>query len=328
MFNPGTNTIEKRDALIERINELTGWIIQPNRFQLVTDTTEWMNIFRGHVLHMGSHYYVIRGNMTETRFGINEQPKYWVFSAIELESGKEKIIKTVFHEEFTAHIGIFKIRCYRSPEKESEVLHVGRHDERFMQGFSCYDKVKNNVRVIDYIRGTTFFDFIPSIKKPHKQYFIEDLPGILRKLKYLFEAIQMLHRKELCHGDIRNDHIMIDQKSDVYKWIDFDLKQDVSDFDMWSLGNILSYAVAKGIITFESALKSKEFTPQQKESLTSTDGSAFYQYRIINLSKLFDYIPPILDRILKHFTIRPIAYYAGIDEFIDDYHEMLEREFS
>lgn len=313
--------------VLDRVNEITGWNILRKRFKLVTDTSEWMSITRGNVIALEDRLFAVRGNMTETRFGIGEQPKYWVFSAVDLETSKEKIIKTEFYEEFIAHIGLFKIRCYRSPQKESDVLDLTINDERFMKGLRILDEKNNNVRVIDYIRGKTFFEYIHGKKKSHIQYFRDDLPEILYNLLDSFKAIQLLHQNNTCHGDIRNDHIIIDSATKKFKWIDFDLKQDVSDFDMWSLGNILSYAVAKGIVTFETVLKNKEIPDRNKRSLTQDDGSAFYQYRIINLKKLYPYIPERLDNLLHHFSIKPIAFYSGIDEFVDDYQKMLWSDF-
>lgn len=317
----------ERDELIARIKDLTGWIVRPNRFRLITDTTEWMDIHRGHVIRIGGRDYVVRGNMNEPRFGIDDQPKYWVFSAVELETGAEKIIKTVFNEEFHAHIGIFRIRCYRSQEKESRVLEAVQGDNRFMQGETFYDEKGNNVRIIDYIKGQKFFHYIPNIPKSHFQYFTEDLPEVLWKLNESIHAIKLLHDINLFHGDIRNDHIIIEAQSGDYRWIDFDLNQDVTDFDMWSIGNILSYAIAKGIRTFDFVKQSYEFSPKVKDSLRPEDSSAFYEYRIMNLKKIYPYIPDRLNRILQHFTIKPSAYYSDINEFVDDYQHMLTHEF-
>ena len=47
--------------------------------------------------------------------------------------------------------------------------------------------------------------------------------------------------------------------------------------------------------------ENKEFSEKVRMSLKSDDGSAFYEYRIINLRKLFPYIP----RRLREFY----AYY-------------------
>ncbi len=321
--------MSEKVQLAEKIHKLLGWKPKLARMKIITDTTDWMRIIRGDVIRLPDcqRDYVVMGNMREPRFGIDDQPKYWVFHAIDLSTGKEKIIKTVFYEEFHVHISIFKIRCYREPLKESEVLSLTKGDKRFMQGYSFTDEAGNNVRIIDYIKGEAFFRYVPLINKSHKRYFEEDLPIILWNLLDSVEAIRFLHKKGFCHGDIRNDHIFIDSKSKRFRWIDFDLNQDVSDFDLWSLGNIICYAVAKGIITFKRVMKSDDFDDKTKANLTPEDGSAFYNYRVMDLQKLFPYIPDKLASILRHFTIKPAEFYTGIDELYDDYREMLENEF-
>ncbi|MBD3382298.1 MAG: protein kinase [candidate division Zixibacteria bacterium] len=314
------------ERLKQRIIELTGWryIDTPS---IVVDTSDWMRIVRGDIIRLDGRDFVVRGNKHETRFGIGGQPKYWVFSAYDFETGEQKIIKTVFHEDFFAHIGIFKIHCYRSPEKEGEVLELVKGDRRFMQGYTTYDEKGNNVRVIDFIPGQTFFNYIHSISKSHEQYFHEDLPRILYNLVAAIDAISFLHEHKYCHGDIRNDHIIIEPETGQYRWIDFDLKQNVSDFDTWSIGNILNYAVGKGITSFQQVMRSKEFTDEAKNSLVPEDGSAFYEYRIMNLQKLYPYIPDSLSAILNHFTIRPRKVYYTLSDLMDDYYRMLDQDF-
>ncbi len=317
----------EKESLILRIKELTGMTVKPYRFKIVTDTTDWMRINRGDVMRLENRDFVVRGNMYEPRFGIDEQPKYWVFSAVDLETGSEKIIKTVFHEEFYAHIGILRIRCYRSPEKEADVLDFVSGDERFMQGYTAEDYNGNIIRIIDYIKGKSFFKYIPEIEMSHEQYYFEMLPAQLRKLFDAFTAIKYLHDNGLCHGDIRNDHIIIESGTGQYRWIDFDLKQDVSDFDMWSFGNILNYCIGKGIKTFGQVMKENEFSDDIKNSLMNNDGAAFFNYRIINLKKLYPYISDSLNDLLLHFAIKPIAFFRSVDEFVNYFENVINNDF-
>ncbi len=282
---------------------------------------------RGSVVELDGRSYVVKGHMREPRFGIDEQPKYWVINTVDLESGETKILKTLFEEDFHVHIGILKIRCYRSATKESHVLELTRGDHRFMQGFTIYDHDGRNVRVLDFIRGSSLFKHIPTIDKSHELYFFEDLPKILRKLLDSIEAIELLHSHGLCHGDIRNDHILIDSETGKFRWIDFDLKQDVTDFDMWSIGNIINYVVAKGILTFKNTLKQGAFPVKVQQSLRPEDGSAFYEYRIMNLGKVFPYLPDSLSDMLCHFTRKPVDYYTSFTQFADQYRKMLADDF-
>jgi serine/threonine protein kinase len=320
-------TASDSDKLIERIQDVTGWF-KVNKPEIVTDTSDFMRIHRGHLLRLENRDYIITGNEHETRFGIREQPKFWVFGAYDLQTGDRKIIKTVLDEDFHVHISIFKIHCYRSPEKESRVLDLTRGDKRFMQGYTVFDDHGNPVRIIDYIRGSSLFNYIFELDRDHEQYFHEDLPIILKNLVPCFEAIQFLHENDICHGDIRNDHIIIETGTGLYRWIDFDLNQNVADFDIWSMGNIINYVAGKGITSFHGVLKGNQFPEKIKNSLTANDASAFYEYRIMNLKKLYPYIPDSLNRILMHFSTKPSAYYSRLIELIDDFKEMLEKDFS
>lgn len=318
--------MKDQDKIATRIHEITGWKYKSD-VDIITDTTEWDRIIRGDVIRLNNQDFVVAGNEYEKRFGISDQPKNWVFDVFDLKTGMRKIIKTVFYEEFNVHIGMFKIHCFRSPEKEGDVLDLVFDDLRFMQGSTILDDKNNRVRVIDYIRGDSFFNFVAGIEKSHQQYFEQDLPGILWKLTDCIEAIQYLHHHKTCHGDIRNDHIIIDSITGKYRWIDFDLNQYVSDFDVWSIGNIINYAVGKGITSFKNVLRDRQVSDTVKNSLKSADASAFYEYRIMNLKKLFPYIPPQLNDMLLHFTIRPKAYYETVDQLLGDYYQMLEKDF-
>ena len=319
--------MNEKEKLARRISDITGWD-PPDSFSVITNTSDWMRIVRGDVIRLQNHDFVIRGHGYESRFGIGDQPKYWVFNAFELETGKHKILKMVFHEDFYVHIGVFKIHCFRSPEKEARVLEIVNGDQRFMQGQTYSDAVGNMIRVIDFIKGETLFQNLFDIKKNHRDYFEQDLPGILKKLIDSIEAINYLHQQKICHGDIRNDHIIIENGTGLFRWIDFDLNQNVADYDVWSLGNIINYAVGKGITTFKAVLQSKQFSDTVKESLKSADASGFFEYRIMNLKKLYPYIPESLNNILMHFTIKPEKYYENMDQLLEDYHKMLAMDFS
>jgi len=299
-----------------RIEELTG---RPTSspVRVFTDTTQFMNICRGHVIHLGDRFYLVVGNMKEGRFGIDDQPKFWVKKAIEMESGDEKILKLAFHEEFAIRIGLLRMRCYRDPLKEGELLKMVRGDARFMQGTTEPDERANPVRVIDFIRGRNLYRYLSDLQMDHRTYFHTVLPGILRKLVEAIEAIAMIHQRGYHHGDIRNDHILIDSETDEFRWIDYDFCQDVPDFDIWSLGNVLLYVIGKGERTFhEVAAGRLRLAPGA--TLTKQDASAFLAQRIMNLAKLFPWIPSELSEILMHFSYGTQIFYETVQALLDD----------
>ncbi len=89
---------------------VTGWIKEriaefsniriPKNLEIITDTTEFMDIYRGQVLSLDGAHFLVTGNVYESRFGLRDEPKYWVKKAVDLETGKRNIVKMVFNEEF------------------------------------------------------------------------------------------------------------------------------------------------------------------------------------------------------------------------------------
>jgi serine/threonine protein kinase len=309
----------------DRVTELSNIRI-PKRLELVTDTTEFMDIYRGQVLSLDDAYLLITGNIYESRFGMSDEPKYWVKKAIDLETGASQIVKLVYHEEFQVRVGPLRIRCYRLPRKETQVLDLVRGNPYFMQGRGLFDQRGNEVRAIDFIRGTSLYNYIfLESKLSHEEYFHNDFRQIFANLIDCFRALDLLHRNGLCHGDIRNDHIFIDEATGIYRWIDFDLTQDFSDFDIWSLGNVLLFCAGMGTRTFHEILQSTEFSDAVKNSLSADDASAFYEYRIMNLKKLYPYIPDSLNDILLHFTVNTTRFYESISQITADMGEALEE---
>ena len=309
-----TDDLEKLKKRIEEITKRKHY----GAVEIITDTTSQLNIYRGHIVRLQNRDFFILGDVLEPRFGLDDQPKYWVKKTIDMADGSIRLLKLVFFEEFIAHVGPIRIRCFRSPSKESSVLDMVRGDVRFMQGMTLTDAVQNEVRVIDFIHGKGFYDHMFDLRIDHEAYFHTLLPGILEKLIPAMEAIQTLHDMDTCHGDIRNDHIIMDRDTGLYRWIDFDLTQHYPDYDVWSLGNILHFAIGKGMVSFKAVQKSDGFSNQVKHSLNSADAAAFYRYRIMNLRKVYGYIPKKLNDIMMHFTISTEIFYESVQQIIDD----------
>jgi hypothetical protein len=311
------------DGLLERrIEELTGRpAMSPLR--IVTDTTEFTNIWRGHVVRLADRFFLVVGDMKEGRFGIDEQPKFWVKKAIDLETGAEKILKLAFHEEFTIRIGLLRMRCYRDPIKEGDLLDMARGDARFMQGWTVEDARGNPVRVIDFIRGHSLYRYLRNLAMDHRTYFHTVLPDILTRLVDAFEAIVMVHARGHHHGDIRNDHLIIDAETGRLRWIDFDFCQDIPDYDVWSLGNVLGFVIGKGEHTFHEVAAGRQKVAVGEE-LTKQDASAFFKHRIMNLAKLFPWVPPRLNDILMHFSYETDVFYETAQDLLDDLRPVVE----
>jgi hypothetical protein len=225
------------------------------------------------------------------------------------------ILKLTCQEEFKIHIGTREIRCFRSAEKEAQVLELVRGDGRFMQGRAVRDTHGNLVRIVEFVAGPDFLSYLQSVPLHHEEYFRTLLPNILANVANSLAALQRLHDVGLCHGDIRNDHVLIERGTGSYKWIDFDLAQDSPDFDIWSAGNILHCTLAKGFVTFQDAIHIK---PELSGRLSDADASVFFPNRVMNLRKVYGYIPDRLNDVLCRFSSGARVFYDKISQISDD----------
>lgn len=286
-----------------------------------TDTTDFTSIEYGDDIVLGNSRYTVTGLERERRFGI-EDPKFWVKRAVNADTGERKIIKLSFFESFYTSFGGIKIRCFRDPEKEAEILKLVEGHESFMQGTSFYDEKGNNVRILDIVRGQNFFLYVDSLRMPHEKYFHEALPGILEKLVEAFRAIGFIHRHGFRHGDIRSDHLMVNHKGGNYVWIDFDYDYDAQEnpfgLDIFGLGNILAYAVGKGYHDHYMISNDLYTYGKLRECLTPGDFSIIHKNRLLNLQKLYPYIPRMLNDITMHFSAGAAIFYELVDELIED----------
>jgi hypothetical protein len=290
----------------------------PARLTVTADTTNYMAIDRDHVVELEGDLFLVRGNEREGRFGIDDQPKFWVKRAIDLRTGRLHILKLVFHEEFHAQVGSLHVKCVRSPEKEGRVLELVRGDPRFMQGRTTHDARGNLVRVIDHIPGTDLLSHMHALPEQHEEYFQAHFPSILRNVIESLRAIQRLHDAGLCHGDIRNDHLLIDRATGQYKWIDFDLNEDFLDFDIWSAGNILHCVAGRGFVSFRDAIQA---SPELAGRLSDDDASVFFPHRVMNLRVVFPYLPARLNDVLLRFSAGAQVYYDKMSQVADDLEE-------
>lgn len=311
------------DWIQERISEVSSVTVSGPP-EIVTDTTDFMKIHRGQVLSVDGVYLIVTGNIYESRFGMGDEPMFWVKKAVDLATGSHRIVKLAYHEEFEVKIGQLKIRCRRDPAKEAKVLQLVNDHPGFMHGRSFFDERDNQVRVLEYIRGKSFRSFILELNLSHEEYFFDLCPAILGKLKECVASIRFLHDHGMCHGDIRSDHILIERESGNYRWIDFDLTQDYSDFDIWSIGNILQFCLGMGLGSFYHLRRSNIFPEEVKNSIGSDDALAFYRHRIANLQKLFPYIPDDLNDILLHFAANTTIFYESVEQILSDMEEALE----
>jgi len=313
------------ELLVRRIQEGTGLRVS-SPLPVKQDTTNFYHIYRGDVLRLGFREFFILGEIYEPRFGLEDQPKYWVKRAFDLQDGQTRILKLVFLEEFDTRIGSRVFACRRNPEKEARVLEVTRGHEGFMQGVTIRDVAGNPVRVIDVIPGDTLFAHVFDLHMGHEEYLFTCCPGILRRLREALSALAFLHDHGLCHGDIRNDHLIVESGTGRLRWIDFDLDQDTGECDVWRVGNLLQFCVGKGEATFHETRANRAEDGPANETLSDRDASLLYPYRIMNLRKLHGYIPERLNAMLLRFSTEAGVRYENVRQIVDDLGEVLAAE--
>jgi len=287
----------------------------------IQDTSDFFSIDCGDEIEIGGRLYRITGHEKEQRFGI-EDPKFWVKRATDLESGERKLIKLAYFESFDTTLGGVTIRCYRNPEKEGRVLELMRGHPLFMQGEVFWDEKRNNIRVLDIVRGSNLYVKIENLVLDHPTYFETRLPEILRQLIPTFEAIHELHRKGFRHGDIRNDHIIFETSTNNYVWIDFDYDYESPEnpfsLDLFGVGNILLYVLGMGFHDRYMIAADDRHYKGLIDRIDSNDFSVLHKSRLVNLKKLYPYIPESLNDILLHFSNGTPVFYESMDELLDD----------
>ncbi len=299
---------------IEEIRQKAArWLLpswDPTQLRVHTDTTDYFGVEYGDVVILNGNPYLVRQNAKEGRFGVDDEVKFWVKRAIDLQTGDAKIIKLVFYERFFSHIGGIEFECFRSPRKEARILKLVVGHDHFMQGFSVEDEKGNVVRVLDVIQGGPLSKYIESLDMDHATYFKERFPEIFDRFLACVKAIEFLHEHGEKHGDIRRDHIFVDREDNRYRWIDFDFnyrhRENIYGYDLFGLGNILIFLVGKGdVLLFD--LKNQE-SPHLDE-LEDEDLNIVFHNRVANLKKIFPYIPESLNRVMMHFSRGANWYY-------------------
>jgi len=300
---------------------------RPSR--VFTDTTDFTAIDYGDIILVDGRYFLVTGYTREGRFGVDEQIKPWVPRVEDLASGEKRILKLVFHETFDITLGSFTIPCYRNPEKEARILELVRDHPHFMQGEAVLDEAGNLVRILEIIGGSRLDKYIHRSNLPHREYFFRELPAILRQFLDCVAAIDFLHRHGFRHGDIRRDHILVERGSGLFRWIDFDydfyMPERPFALDIYELGNLLMYLTARGNYHPREILNDPNLGEETLQRLEPGDYALLSRNRVVNLQKLFPYIPTELNNIFLHFSTATTVFYDTAAEFLDDLAGAVDR---
>lgn len=290
--------------------------------RLFSDTSDFVNIDYGDVIHVDDRWLLVTGYTKEGRFGIDDQPKQWVPKVHDLETHERLIVKLVFHESYTVKFGDFDVTCYRTPEKEARVIELVKNNPAFMQGYAALDEAGNLVRILDIVRGRRLDHVAYKLGTNHRDYFENHLHGLLIRFLESAASIGWLHRNGLNHGDIRRDHILVDKDYGHFCWIDFDydyyLPERPAAIDLMGLGSVLLFLVGQQTFRTNAILKNPDFGQRVLDTLHRNDLALLGQDRIYNLRKIYPYIPTPLNDVLLHFAVGTNVIYDEVDEFCDD----------
>ena len=291
----------------------------PKDLRLFTDTTNIFQIDYNDILLLETGVYIVRGHEREGRFGLDDQIKHWVKKAVDLETGRRKVIKLSFFEEFELTMGSFKYKCFRSPQKEARILELVKGNPYFMQGVSCRDEVGNNVRIIDFISGPPLSSYVDGLNQEPEEYFSNTLPGLMDLFRPALAGLGFLHSSGEKHGDVRRDHLIYSKEGHL-SWIDFDYNyrhgEHIAGMDLVGLGNIIAFLFGGGDWTLQNI--PRRF-PNALEKLNAGDMNLVFPNRVMNLKKLFPYLPDSLNNILMHFAGATEVFYYSVDELLDDF---------
>jgi hypothetical protein len=292
----------------------------------IKDSGDFFRVDFDDIVILGDVPYLVRNNEREGRFGLEDEPKFWVKRSIDLLTGELKVLKWLFREQFQAKIGSLVFECVRSPQKEARILELVRGREDFMQGTTVSDAAGNPLRILDFIRGRTLPEVVVGLGTGHEDFFFSHFPVLLDEFIGIVDAIRFLHRSGEKHGDIRRDHLIKDETTGRYRWIDYDFNYQHGEsrfaYDLFGLGNVLLFLTGRGDVTVQGL---RERAPAVLDRLTDDDVSIVFHNRVANLRKVYPYIPECLNRVLLHFSAGSPVYYDTTDELLDDLGEVREQ---
>ena len=118
---------------------------------------------------------------------------------------------------------------------------------------------------------------------------------------------------------------MLDRETGYWRWIDFDYNyrhsENIYGYDLFGLGNILGFLVGKGDVTLQYLKRENQ---SAFGNITESDLNIIFRNRVINLKKVYPYIPEQLNRILLHFSNNAQWFYETTAQFIADLTEVRE----
>jgi serine/threonine protein kinase len=192
-----------------------------------------------------------------------------------------------------------------------------------MHGHSIQDEKDNLIRILDFVKGMPLSMYVGNMELGHEAYFYGQFQDILDHFFECVQAIRFLHEHGEKHGDIRRDHILIDADKGQYRWIDFDFnyrhRENIYGYDLFGLGNVLAFLVGKGDLLLPDLKKQNH---PAWSTLREGDVNIVFNNRVVNLKKIYPYIPESLNRVLMHFSRGANWFYENTKQLLEDLGEL------
>jgi hypothetical protein len=142
---------------------------------------------------------------------------------------------------------------------------------------------------------------------------------VLDSLIVLVRAIGHLHSLGEKHGDIRRDHAILDRSTGGWRWIDFDFNYRHTEspwgYDLFGLGNVLGFILARGDLTVQALGRDD---PRALGRLSPADMNIVFANRVMNLRKVYPYVPAALNSVLMRFAAGAGVYYEDTGQLLMD----------
>jgi hypothetical protein len=91
--------------------------------------------------------------------------------------------------------------------------------------------------------------------------------------------------------------------------------------DLYGLGNVLLFTAGNGFFNLTDMAACLPPNTPGDTCLEPEDFSLFFAHRVMNLKKLFPYIPESLNRVLMRFSHKVEVLYRDVEELIVDLEE-------
>jgi hypothetical protein len=92
-------------------------------------------------------------------------------------------------------------------------------------------------------------------------------------------------------------------------------------YDLFGLGNILAYLVGRGDVTVQ---KLQQEASPAFDRITSDDVNIIFNNRVVNLRKVYPYVPETLNITLLHFSVGANIHYETTEQLLHDLMEARE----